>query len=185
MENIISKETYKNYTIKILPDLDPLNPRTEWDNLGTMACFHRRYLLGDSNIGFSSNDFNSWEEMLAFIEKDAAVVLPIYMYDHSGITISSTPFHCTWDSGQIGFIYATKEQARKEYGVKRISAKLKETITKVLEGEIETYDKFISGECVSFKVENEEEDIIDSCSGFFSEEEALEYAKDSINHLAA
>ena len=38
---------YKGYTIAIDYDSDPSNPR-EWDNFGTMVCFHRRYALGDS-----------------------------------------------------------------------------------------------------------------------------------------
>ena len=35
-------------TIKVFVDEDPQSPR-EWDNAGTMVCFHRRYNLGDIN----------------------------------------------------------------------------------------------------------------------------------------
>lgn len=37
----------KKYCIHIQLDEDPLNPRTDWDNPTTMACFHSRYRLGD------------------------------------------------------------------------------------------------------------------------------------------
>ena len=85
------KEVYKGYTINIEKDLDPLNPRTEFDNLGKMVCFHDRYDLGDKDHGINHNDFNSWKEMFDHIKRTeiVAVILPLYLYDHSGITISS------------------------------------------------------------------------------------------------
>ena len=43
MKNIIENEKYK---LEIFDDLNPCSPR-EFDNLGTMVCFHRRYDLGD------------------------------------------------------------------------------------------------------------------------------------------
>ena len=39
---------YKGCTIEIEQDPDPMNPRTEYDNLGTMICCHKRYNLGIS-----------------------------------------------------------------------------------------------------------------------------------------
>lgn len=38
---------YKNHTIEILQDTDPMNPRTDYDNLGLIYAAHRRYNLGD------------------------------------------------------------------------------------------------------------------------------------------
>lgn len=35
------------YTLKIIPDDYPENPREEWDHVSTMACWHNRYDLGD------------------------------------------------------------------------------------------------------------------------------------------
>lgn len=35
------------YRIRICAQDDPCNPRTENENIGTMACWHRRYTLGD------------------------------------------------------------------------------------------------------------------------------------------
>jgi len=37
----------KKFELKIEQDTDPMNPRTDWDNLGTMVCFHKLYDLGD------------------------------------------------------------------------------------------------------------------------------------------
>ena len=92
--------------------------------------------------------------------------MPLYLYDHSGITIATTPFSCSWDSGKIGFIYITKEKARKEYGWKVMTKKRVEQIENYLQGEVETYDQFLRGEVYRYEV-YEGEEMIDSCGGFF------------------
>jgi hypothetical protein len=44
----------------------------------------------------------------------------LYLYDHGGITISTGPFSCPRDSGQVGFIYASHKQIRDHFGWKRL-----------------------------------------------------------------
>jgi hypothetical protein len=165
-----------NRIFRMFQDDYPESPR-DWDNLGTMACFHRRYTLGDKDIPFSSDDFNGWDEMEEYILKslDAAVVLPLYLYDHSGITMNTTGFNCRWDSGQIGFIYITKDKIMKEYGVKRIRRQLKEKVEKMLVNEVEVYDQYLTGDVYCFSIVkvtkcdegHEHETTEDSCSGFY------------------
>ena len=164
---------HNNKTINIVNDEHAESPRT-WDNLGTMICFHGRYNLGDEH----SFDYNSFEEMEKAIEKQYdAVVLPLYLYDHSGITISTSPFSCPWDSGQVGFIAISKEKARNEYGWKAITKKRKELLTSYLEGEVETYDQYLRGDIFGFEILNSEGEVEDSCWGFYGEESAIEEAK--------
>jgi len=99
----------------------PESPR-EWDNLGTFIMMHGQYSFSD--IPFEEDDNDSWEDAfkhhLQTVEdctiKDV-IYLPVYMYDHSGITINTVGFSCGWDSGQIGYIYVTKDKIRKEYNV--------------------------------------------------------------------
>ena len=155
-------------TLEIIPDEYPENPREEWDNIGTMVCFHKRYSLGDENHNIESDWFFSWEEMEKYLYKkiDAGIVLPLYLYDHSGITISTSPFSCSWDSGQVGFIYVTKQKIRKEFNKKRISKKLLEKVKKILISEVNIYDQFLRGDIYSFLLKSNGE-IIDSCHGFY------------------
>ena len=49
-------------TFDIVHDSDPLNPRTEFDNITKMICFHRRYNLGDKH-DYKTSDFNGWDEL--------------------------------------------------------------------------------------------------------------------------
>lgn len=159
--------------IIIKHDENRQNPRTEWDNFGTMICFHRRYNLGDKDHGYSSTDFNGWDELKDEIMKreDAAVILPIFMYDHSGITISTKPFSCNWDSGQIGFIFVSKYDARCEYSCKRLHKNTLEKIRAALEGEVKTYNDYLTGSVYFYLVETEDGEIVGSCGGFYGYDE--------------
>ena len=109
---------YKGCTIEIEQDPDPMNPRTEWDNLGNMICCHKRYVLGNKH-SYKHSDYSSWDEFINAIEKNEGPIvwLPIYMYDHSGISISTNnnhyPFNDQWDAGKVGFIYVDSKKGIK------------------------------------------------------------------------
>ena len=155
--------------LKLVHDSNPDSPRS-WDNLGTMICFHNRYNLGD-NHSYNSDDYNSWEEMKKAIikEENTAVILPLYLLDHSGISISTGAFSCSWDSGQIGFIFVSKDKALEEFGGKIVTAKLKEKLERILDGEVETYDQYLRGYVYGFQIVDEDDDVVDSCYGFYGD----------------
>jgi hypothetical protein len=163
--------TYKGHTIKIEHDDLDLNPRTEWDNLGTMVCNHKRYSLGDEEASkeIPWNDFNSWQEAEDYIlnNYDVGVILPLYLYDHSGITMNTTGFSCPWDSGRVGFIFITKDKMRKEYSKKRVSKQLTEKVAEYLKKEVETYDQYLTGDVWWYKIEDANGTEIDSCGGYY------------------
>jgi hypothetical protein len=172
---------YKGLTIEIQQDEDAESPRS-WDNIGKMVCFHKRYSLGDEH-GFRHDDYSGWDEMQAAIEKsvrdegdEVAVILPIYMYDHSGLTINTTGFSCPWDSGRIGFIYVTKGQVRKEY--KRCTQKALGKAKDLLLGEVEAYDQYLRGDVYGYTVTDPEGKMdAESCWGFFGHEYCEQEAK--------
>lgn len=159
--------------LKVIRDDDPESPR-EWDNLGRMICFHPRYKLGDEKTEYFEKDPDAFQDHIKAHPKDY-FILPLYLYDHSGITMSTGPFSCPWDSGQVGWIYVSKEAIRKEWGKKRISPKLKKLIYKNLEGEVYTYDQYLTGDVYGFELVREHEDceidggeeFLDSCWGFY------------------
>lgn len=162
-----------NHILQIFQDSWADTPRS-WDNLGTMAIFHKKYDFGDK-VDFKHADFDSWEQMEKYIRQNlkAAIIIPIYMYNHSGITIRTYPFTCVWDSGQVGFIYVEKDKIRKKYKVKRISQTVIEKVEKILENEVNIMDKYITGDIYGFQLikKTETEDvIIESCTGFYGED---------------
>lgn len=157
-------ETIKRgqYRIDIFQDEDPDNPR-EWDNMGTFISWHRRYALGDED----RSRCGSVEEATADIPK-GSVVLPVYIYDHGDIALSAGPFHCPWDSGQVGVIYVSPDRIRQEYGCKRITAKIRDKVRKVLEAEVNVQNDYVRGNVYGYVVTHEPTDTeVGSCWGYY------------------
>lgn len=229
---LIHEEEYRGYTIRVYYEDDPgiVNPR-EWDNLGTMVCWHGRYLLGDKHDYRDPESFfeelandvdpsveeriefwnsgDGWTKLINKAEREGVeyvaeaaqdtanekrrqildkaidenvLLLPLYLYDHSGITISTGPFSCPWDSGQVGYVYVTKKQLRDEFHVKAVQKKHWQKAEEILKQEVQVYDLFVRGEVYRYMIFDDEGDIADSCTGFLGnwEETALEEAKDMI-----
>ena len=167
------QELRDGHILQIFQDTTAESPRS-WTNLGTMAIFHKRYNFGDE-VKFSSEDFPDWAEMEEYIKKElkAAVVLPIYMYDHSGITIQTEAFACPWDSGQVGFIYVTRDQLREEYHKHNIKEEQLKNATYRLESEVKIMNRYLAGDVYGFhlikRTPGKEDEILDSCSGFYGD----------------
>jgi hypothetical protein len=183
--------THNGYTIHIHADNDPQDPR-EWFNLGTIIAFHRRYTLGDKH-DYRTDDFSGWDDMQIQIEKDnpGAVILPVYMYDHSGVALSTRSFlgrahHAEWDSGRVGFIIATRASIKEARGWDRLTAPRIKEIQASLIAEIETYSKYMNGEAYGFSVEDPgTDDVIESCWGYDDIDDCIEEAKSYVPALAA
>ena len=55
-----------------------------------------------------------------------AAILPVSVYDHSGVSLYiGTHKVCQFDSGRVGFILLTKEDAYERFMTKRITKRLK------------------------------------------------------------
>jgi hypothetical protein len=179
---------YKGYTITIEQDETPEDPR-DMDQFGHMICFHRRYNLGDKHQWSSPTEFE--EEVLntdknANTPKGNVIALPLFLYDHSGITMNTAPFSCKWDSGQVGWIYMTKEEALKNWNWKRLSKKRVDHVLDVLRNYVKWYDEYLRGEVYGYVVSHPEiGDHLDSCWGYFgdpaSEGGAIDSAKEVVD----
>ena len=243
--------------VRIEHDTDPSNPRKEWDNVGTMWCWHNRYHLGDeteppcvpsdfaTHLATQHETFLNWcddsdytledvrGEVRRLIEnvrtgyysseqffrddwpmyrkaqqvlrgggsvsdyaqkvaQEHYYVLPLYLYDHSGITMRTSSFGCQWDSGQVGYIFVTKEKAIAEWGTHHMLPTMVDGVCtgytkgapltdadyyERLDGEVETYDQYLTGDVFWYVVEEVDEDgdvvgMFDSCGGFFGRDSA-------------
>ena len=167
--------------LRIIQDHDAESPR-EWDNLGTIAYKLSGYTLGEERIGDPiewlegmldlAPKYEYTNERLSELEDkfyERFIALPLYLYDHSGISISTSPFGCRWDSGKVGYIYVTKEKVREEYGWKRITKEREEDILTYLDGGIKTLDQYLQGDVYRFTLEDDGEEI-DSCGGFYGDD---------------
>ncbi len=247
------------YALRIRQDDMPMNPREDFENLCTMACWHRRYSLGDSAATGRKNCEEFWhdevrsrvnaEEIIEAAEsgkldgiriekhnglvnvyetillrtvlgdsepeevmeyegimegalpdylvddltvghcmlllKPYLAVLPLWLYDHSGITISCGervyPYNDRWDSGQVGWIFVSKDKIMAEVGTEcvldesgeriRVAHKAADGSTtytfqtrpltdetwrkraeEIMRDEVELYDQYLRGEVFGFKL---------------------------------
>ncbi len=196
------------YTLEVETDYNPESPR-EWSNLCTMICWHSRYSLGDKHSFSDPLDFmmnlyrevmgeswfykhksDDWSDILrALQESNLVLIKVINLYDHSGLTVSTSdgyPYNDRWDAGCVGFIYVTKKTIFKECG-NITEENWKERADKYLEGEMEAYDQYLRGDVYGFTLtkkvveqetcphcgevirEYEDEEDVDSCWGFYGD----------------
>lgn len=173
-------ERFQKYglTIEIERDEYPLNPREAIDHLATMACFLRKYNLGDKNT-------LSQEELEVMVRGKEYISLPLYLYDHSGLSMSTRDFGDRWDSSQVGYIFVSKEKIRKEYNVKNITKATLAKVYALLVDEVEEYDAFLQGEVYGYVIRGEDNEILDSCGGFIcGNKEDREYLKEQTENSA-
>ena len=158
-----------NWELKIEYDECLDSPR-DWDNLGTICVSNRcRYCKNE----YDETDSLSWSDEKQdkkTLERRGFIVLPLSYYDHSAVSIYIGNKCDPWDSGRLGWYIVSKEKIRKEYGVKRISKKLREKVERILEGEVETFNHYINGEVYSFTLSHNGEEI-DSCGGFYENDD--------------
>lgn len=159
----------KVHQIIISQDECAESPRV-WDNLGTMVCWHRNYNLGDEQpyeypsdhrerlarrydraAVERADDTARLKDVVESVLEKHIIELPLYLYDHSGITMNTSGFNDRWDSGQVGFIYVTIEDVKKEWGWKRMNKARREKIQSILKAEVETYDQYLRGDTYRFE----------------------------------
>jgi hypothetical protein len=181
------EKTPEGYNVRyIAVDNEPESPR-QCDNFGAMVCFHRKYNLGDDEHGYRGERFDSWDGLRDEIERneDPGVILPLYLYDHSGITMKTHPFGDRWDSGQVGFIFVSKDKIREEFSIEDINADITDEILagakKILEGEVALYDYYLTGavyRLVREKFDKDRQQIDrDIVGGYYGIEDAREGLK--------
>ena len=103
-------------------------------------------LLGDQNPKELQEDllpYASISELTNLCnQSNQVVILPLYLYDHSGRSMSTTPFqgrapHADWDSGCVGFIYMDKEKAMKELAISGDQIRLTQPIPNYITQQIQ------------------------------------------------
>ena len=72
-------------------------------------------------------------------------MLPLYLYDHSGLAMSTESFsgrapHAEWDSGQVGWIYVSKEDALKEFDADKMTGAIRQKADALMRSEVAAYD---------------------------------------------
>jgi hypothetical protein len=106
------------------------------------------------------------------------VMLPLFLYDHSGLSISTTPFSCAWDSGMVGVAYMTLDMIKENWALNGPMSdedikSYMERAESLICAETNTYNQYLQGDIYGHIVEDSEGNILDSCWGFYDVADAV------------
>lgn len=100
-------------------------------------------------------------------------ILNLYKYEHGNVIFecgNSNPFHCNWDSGQVGIIYCSYADLAKEFpeiSISKEKERLEEKAEKIFDDELKVFTADFNGEQYSISVLDEDLEVMDLCTGFY------------------
>ena len=107
-------------------------------------------------------------------EHRAVLVLPVYLMDHSGLSLSVSDFRDRWDSGQLGVIWLPRE-GLADIGYKIASKGALAKAEDLLKSEVAVQDAYVSGSVFGWEsyalVNNTKGEFLDSCWGYYGSRE--------------
>jgi len=169
MGEAIHHEEYRGCDITINYDEDPMDPRGN-DNMGTMVHSSIRNNFGEEYLA----DMDADEMYKELVENRGAVVIkPLYVYEHSGVTIRTIPFSSRWDSGMVGYIYATRKDIQDWLVCKNMTKKILAKANEILDLEVKEFDEFIKGEVYVISVTDEYGEDIETVGGYYGSVEDI------------
>ncbi len=208
-------ETFEHadLTVRIVAEEDgsPFDPR-DWDNLGTMVCWHPDYVLGDFQLsntegrGAVSSVFETEHGRTDFrdmavlerylrVAHKAVAILPLYLFDHSGISMSAgrpCPFDnpvvrrdhhgagLGWDSSMVGYVFTTAERIAELcngpvrdgdpfYCPRDWEGSARAWVESQLAAEVKTYSAWLEGDVTCYVIEDEDGEVLEACGGYVGE----------------
>lgn len=186
--NIIETKKVNGLTVNVVYDCDPINPREDCDQLGVIYSNHRNVNPDRQTI----MDCPAWNDETSSINGDElnrlGVWLPLAYYDHSVFRIFEgrpyTDSYRSWDSGHFGIIFASNETVKKWFGVDEVTDEVKDQALESLRAEIKELDAYFNGEVYAYEVVDERGEIIESCCGYYSTDEAMNMGCEAAGYCA-
>jgi hypothetical protein len=197
----VHEEKKNGLTIKIFRDDNPESPDVWGDNNLFLVGYHRDFSVDapkvktsqiDTKTGknistplFSEFELKTYFECLEDKEDAGEVgelfkkyhIFPLSAYIHSGVRLyMGTHKVCQWDSCQVGAVLVAKEEWRT-----------RKQAEKVAQGLIENWNDYLSGNVYGYRIEDAEENDLESCWGFFGNYDdkngVLAEARGVVDHL--
>lgn len=159
----------------------------------------KQYICADSSMsedeiaGEMEDELDLCEKLQLIEESGEVVMLPISMYEHSGITLwlgsKWSHYDAQWDCSSIGFAYVEKSTAKEEGMLdpgEEYDHDWKKWAYAMMEAEMKTYDQYVRGEVYGYMVEDEDGEkasdaLLSGCWGYYEKDYMLEDAKDCID----
>lgn len=171
METTFKSTTLKNgIKVNVKLDYSPLNPREEYENLGTIYANSHRH-------NWDKHMITELIDEDGHINADGMVYAKVFCYEHGLVALSvaeSNPYSCPFDSALFGIIACTEEEAKKWLMAESIGENEHTRILNNFKAEMEDLEHYINGEVYGYEIEDKDGKVIDSCYGFYSVDEAFE-----------
>lgn len=151
-EEVVREETIGDYVVKVIVDPCQPNPR-EWDHLGTMVFFGEYHHKNEE-------EFSSLESFLEWEKEEKPIILELRVSSQGDRIVGEEYIGA---SEPDGFIYVSREAARKEFG-----RNYRKRALALLECELKILSYCLAGEVYGYQVWHNGEEI-DSCYGFIGE----------------
>lgn len=205
MSSFIEAHEHQGYRVELHRDDCCDDPR-DWDGSFLWLGFkHRRYEFGDEQVdpteveipcaecggkgydddrhpgncesccGFGSRQADTLQEACAQLAKERGALHWEYVacLDHSGLSFSLGRPTDPWDSGYAGIILVTAEMAA-EWGCNPENDPAE--WHRQMAAEIEMYDRWQREGGYGYRVLDRDRDEVDSCWGFYDEDDCIEQA---------
>lgn len=166
----IQTDKVGNYIINIRYSQWVSNPR-EWDNVWRFMFGHKKYDV-PNETDFDFDDYDSWDELESALEEVYDYVIPVYMYDHSQVALSTGGFSCPFDSGRLGFACLNKEWIK----VMGLEKRSEQELLGYLEEELMIYQQYLNGEVYEWEILDEHNELVEYSGDFYDFYEALDDA---------
>lgn len=109
-------------------------------------------------------------------------LMPLFLYDHSGITMSTSRFSDPWDSGQVGVIAISHAKIKEIFMTNEITEEVLEKAKKLMEAEVAEYDAYLTGDVYGYVIEDKQGEEVESTWGYYGHKYALETLEESLKY---
>lgn len=171
------------FTIEFHYDPDATSPRDD-DPGVSMVLYHRQYNFpNDAEISFS--DWENLGDIGDYLTcKGALLVVPVYMLDHSGVSLSVRDYADSWDSGQVGFAYITPENWKNTQGAEWTgSGEDRAQAHRLISAEVTTYGQYVNGECYYYVITDTDGEVMETPGEYIGWDDIEEDAVSMANSL--
>lgn len=165
-----TKQKVGKYTVQVQYSEYPVDSPRDWDNAWKFMFAHKRYYM-PNETDLSFDDYSSWKELETDLKKQYLHIVPVWMFDHSGLSFGIGDKPCPWDSGQVGFALLSKEDINN-FGLEDFSY---DKLVDLLIEDLEVFGQYMNGTSYEYQILDEHGNVIDSCTGYYK----LEYAMES------
>jgi len=145
-------------------DIHAESPLDEFEAADIVYSDRSSYRLG--NMTTSEAEAKYGEDFLARVDIKSK---PVYAYVHSGVTVSTRPFSCPWDSGQSGYVLITKDAFESCVGGDWDDDMV---VDAYLDSVVRVFDTFLTGDVWCVRVESDDGEVLDSLCEIYGRDSA-------------